>query len=67
MPKVTTETMRLILSPVHNVVCLRCGKENGMIFPYPLPIGTMFCPTCSPAWLGVYLEWQTRKLQRRIE
>ena len=50
MPKV------LVLEPKMAITCGRC-KGQATAYAYPLPRGTMFCPNCSPAWLGAFLEW----------
>lgn len=44
------------IEPKMPITCGRCGGQ-GTGYAYPLPKGTMFCPKCSPAWLGAFLEW----------
>lgn len=46
----------ITVDPKTPITCGHCGGQ-GTGYAYPLPKGTMYCPTCSPAWLGAFLEW----------
>ena len=45
-----------LLKPITGVTCARCGSNEAIIYPDPMPYGTMFCPRCSPAWVKSFVE-----------
>lgn len=51
-------TREQIMTPF-TLTCAKCGGE-ATAYPYPLPKGTVFCPTCSPAWVKSYLEFSIK-------
>jgi hypothetical protein len=36
-------------------ICTEC-ESQGTLYPFPAPMGTMYCPKCSPSWLKPFLE-----------
>lgn len=48
-------TLDDVLRPI-NMTCTNC--RGGMIvYPYPNPTGTGYCPKCSPKWLQSFAKW----------
>lgn len=49
------------MAPLTGVTCAKCGRDDCTIYPFPLPEGTMVCPSCSPGWLRDFLEFCMRE------
>ena len=43
--------------------CIKCQSKM-KVYPYPIPIGTGFCPNCSPKWLEDFLIFSTNNLRK---
>ena len=52
-------TLEEIFQPLE-ATCGDCGAK-GTIYPNKEGRGTMFCPVCSPVWLGEFLEFKFKK------
>ena len=63
-----TKRMRMtpqeVLKPF-SLTCLNCNAQ-ATAYPYPLPNGTIFCSTCSPAWLESFVKFASNRLLERI-
>ncbi len=61
--RMVTFTLDKALQP-REMTCITCrGKMT--VYPCPIPTGTGFCPTCSPAWLESFAKFMMNEERKK--